>query len=146
MTARCRLITTCQVIYMSTTEDRERQVGVLLEMFDRVCRKIEPKVYESGNLIWYNITGEDRFDISFPDTDGLREIHHVVRIPKTDGYESDDKTDIVAYVDEDVEHVTMIGTGVLPNHKTLYRNEVAITDTLERTAVLVFNALLLVDR
>ncbi len=132
-----------QVISMSTIEDRERKVGMLLEMLDRVSRKLEPKVYETGNLIWYNVTGEDRFDISLPNTEGLREIHHVIRIPKAEGYESDDKTDIVTYVDEDVEHVTLIGTGVLPNHKTQYRNEVEITDTLERTVVLVFMALLL---
>ena len=130
---------------MSITEDKVRKVSELLVMFDRVCRMVEPKVYESGNLIWYNVSGEEKFDLPFPDTEGLTEIHHVVRIPKKDGYESDDKTDIVTYLDEDIEHLTLIGTGRLPNHKSIYRNEMSITDTLERTVVLVFNALLLAE-
>jgi hypothetical protein len=127
---------------VNAVDDRERKVSELREMFDRVCRKLEPKAYEREQLLWYNLSGDEKFNISYPDTEGLTEIHHALRIPKPEGYESEDKIDIVAYVDEEVANLALIASGNLPSHKSYYRNDVRITDMLERTVIVAFNALL----
>lgn len=69
---------------------------------NQVCRELENRSNNSGILLWYNLTGEDRFRIQVPDSTNLEEIFHLQIRPDTDHVQSDE-VDVLVFINREYE-------------------------------------------
>lgn len=90
------------------TKNVSRVQGIL----DHICRERENEARNTGLLLWYNLTGDDRFRIHVPEASSLEEIYHLRILPDTD-HLKEDEIDILVFIDRASEMISIHTIGLV---------------------------------